>query len=169
MIKSQLSFLHLYCPIVNHIVWSPLLLFLPIFPKLSPENEAFPTILCPHLKHHQYLPIMQSTAPFSNVWKSRETEDVAQGFIFCFEKRFALRGISSGENNLRKHLRKWPSKKFWLVLQIHIQSKLFRRSFSKVFSKVIFAGRETPLWVYKDFFYGGGSKKWWEIIERGLL
>ena len=74
------------------------------------------------------------------------------------------RGISSGENNLRKHLRKWPSKKFWLVLQIHIQSKLFRRSFSKVFSKVIFAGRETPLLKVSEFipraFLGNRNQAW---------
>ena len=54
------------------------------------------------------------------------------------------RGFSSVKNNLRKHLWKWPSKKFWLVPQIHIQYELFRRSFSKVFSEVIFAGRDTP-------------------------
>ena len=53
--------------------------------------------------------------------------------------------LRSGLNNLRKHLWKWPSKKFWLVLQTHLQSKLFRRSFSKVFSEIIIAGRDTPL------------------------
>ena len=71
----------------------------------------------------------------------RHSDDYGDLF-FCGEKCVIItfqwrnwpvfRGISSGENDFWKHLRKWPSKKFWLVLQIYIQSKLF--------PKVVFEG-----------------------------
>ena len=107
-------------------------------PKVS-EMSQIPVVVSPQSE-------VRANTPDPEEMEKRRSQR-ARYVIFFISENIGFsqqRGISSSENNLRKHLWKWHSKKFWLDVSLNNQSELFRRPFSEVFSEVIFAGRDTP-------------------------